>query len=222
MSDSDSKAEESKYDENPLSPPDEDSDDSGDGSTEDFPNKGDDESAQIPEVNMLWLSPPSFNLSPQGGSSGGEDNSVDAKAPYTERPISVDTESIRSGEETMLQSTKDAVSSYKKLQSSVAEATDISADDEGDNTFGVGLETGSQPGSKFAGGTPQPDVEMVSSQFDGKEFADVINPLQQQVLAGVGSLLETTGEFIAMINQAGQAMAQADRDSEFPEPPPRA
>lgn len=212
MSDKDSKAEESKYDEYPLPPPGDD-DSQGEDSAEDFPDEGKDLSDQVPDVNVLWLSPPSFNQDPGGGSSGGDDGGNDAPATTS---YSIDTGSVRSAEENMLQSSQDAINSYKQLQERVQ-----SAKKGGDDVFGENLKHTESPGSSFAGGTPQGNPQTTSSQFAGDEFAATMNPVQEKVLAEIGGLLETTGEYIAMINRAGQGFAQADRESQFPEPPPR-
>jgi hypothetical protein len=50
-------------------------------------------------------------------------------------------------------------------------------------------------------------------------FAEVINPAQEQLLKAVADTIELDGQFIAMLDRAGQSYAQTDRAAKFPEPP---
>ncbi|OON77027.1 hypothetical protein [Streptomyces tsukubensis] len=209
MGDTDSQAVDSKYDESPLQPPSDEESDSSDSDDVDIPDEVEDLSADVPNVGVMWESPPSWNLDPSGGdSSGSGDQSDDIP---DARRFKVDAVDVRAAEETMLSESRTAVSGYTQLQQKVAT--------EKGTVFGQGLKYWDAPGEGYSYGVPAPDPELMGSMFAGDDFAAVINPIQEQVLSEIGGLLETTGEFIAMINAAGQAYSQADRDSKFPEPP---
>lgn len=201
----DSQAEESKYDPDPLEAPDDDDDSSGD---DDFEHKGEDLSSGVPDVDVVWQGPPSWEIGPQGGGSGGGDSDDDDAEV---RHFSMDATSVRAAEENMLTESRSIVATYTQMKEKVAA--------EKGTVFGQGLKYWDQPGHSYAGGTPQADPTLMSSEFAGDDFAEVMNPIQEQVLAEIGGLLQTTGGFIAMINRTGQAYAQADRESKFPEPP---
>lgn len=205
---SDSKAEESKYDPSPLEEPSDD--DESSGSDEDFPDEGKDLSGGVPDVNVMWEGTPSFNIGPQGGSSGGGSNDDDDMVNV--RRFHMDATSVRAAEENMLTETRSVVSSYTQLKEKVAS--------EKGTVFGQGLTYWrEQVSSGYAQSMAPRDPELITSEFAGDDIAKVLNPIQEQVLAEIGGLLGTTGQFIAMINRTGQAYAQADRESKFPEPP---
>lgn len=201
-----SEAEKSKYDPNPLPPPSDD--DNGDDGTDDFPDKGKDLSDGIPEVSVAWSTPPSYNLDPPSDGDGDQKADIPATGPFK-----VDTSTVRTAESTILAKARTGVDSYTALRDKVRS--------QKDHIFGQGLQHSNDPGGSFAGGTPGANPTEDPSAFAGDDFAAIMNPLQEKVLAEIGSVLETTGEYVAAINKAGQMYAQADRTSKFPEPPPR-
>ncbi|MBO8190329.1 hypothetical protein ITI46_01155 [Streptomyces oryzae] len=198
----------SEYDEHPLEPPpdDEKEDAEGGDSADDFPDKDKDFSDSVPEVSVEWTEPPSFNNDPPkvGGGTGDGDTAIPpANAFY------ISLSSMRTAEESMLSDARTAVSKYEELRQNVAANKDT--------VFGQEL----QGGHSTVDGEGKMHAYTYDSQWaePAKEFASVINPIQQKVLAQIASVLQATGEYIATLNAVGQMYAKADRKSVFPDPP---
>lgn len=199
--------EDSKYDPDPLEPP---SDDDKDGGGDVyFPDKGEDFSGDIPAVSVNWKEPPSFNEDPpkRDGSDGG--NQI---IPPVE-PFRIDLGSLRVAEQNMLTYTSIASMFHTSLRYKLMFKGFIF----GQNATQSGATYA--PSSNYNGpvgvGTTDPSQWAEPAQ----EFASIINPLQEKALAQIGSILQSTGEYIATLNAVGQMYAKADRGSVFPDPP---
>lgn len=205
---------ESEYDEDPLDPPPEDGEE---------PEKTEEEKRQeeelrnsdkgellgdIPEAGMLRDKPDSYNEDPEQSGGGGEEE----EKPDPAEHIFVNLAALRGAETEMLESTRIAVNKYEEVRAKVLAQMDT--------VFGQQLEEVGKE-NKWAGPTPQDaGTEPNPFQEPGKEFASLMNPLQMKALANIGGLLGTVGRYLVLINTAGQSYGQADRSSNFPDPPP--
>ncbi|NSC22899.1 hypothetical protein FM076_17655 [Streptomyces albus subsp. chlorinus] len=205
----------SQYDSHPLQPPPDDDSKNSDEQAEANPDKGKDFSGEIPALDTAWDKLPSFNDKPpleEQSGGGGEKPTFSPDTNFTFK-----AGEVREAEQSMLNSTRTAVDGYEELRTKFLA--------EKDHVFGQGLrhiyDTGgpgaSGIGLNASGDTTQHHDE--PADFNGDEFGATMVPMMEKALAQVGSVLAATGEYIAMINIAGQMYSQADRDSRFPPPP---
>ncbi|MER7413359.1 MULTISPECIES: hypothetical protein [Streptomyces] len=195
----------SKYDEDPLPPPEE-----GDGEEpEPSADNGKDLSGLVPKDEVAWDEPPSFNKDPQDIEQSQSDGPPDAPDPGSASDLKIDLASVRTTEESMLTEARTAVAAYEELRSKVLS--------QQDTVFGQGATVkdlvydGPNPGKIVE--TPHPFAT------SGEKFADEMNPAMERALLQVGTALEKLGEYIALINHSGQVYAHTDRESRFPDPP---
>ncbi|MFB7504394.1 MULTISPECIES: hypothetical protein [Streptomyces] len=200
----------SQYDPNPIDP-----NAKGGDNTPD-PDSGKNLYYLVPDVHVRWSTPPSFNEAPPGQSSGASPTDVADSG-----PINFDAGGVRAVETTMLGRVSSAVDDYEALRTKSLNAAQQEA------FFGVGHKF-QDPGEHqhhdggFNGGVP---TENSGNQENNqiadmaKTFADQINPTMEKALWQIGNALETVGQYITMINTAGQTYAQVDRAARFPEPP---
>ncbi|MEV5151374.1 hypothetical protein AB0K81_05380 [Streptomyces werraensis] len=183
------------------------------------PDAGADFGHLVPAMSVGWETPPSFNLDPNTG-SGGETTAEVADS----GPIMFDAATVRATENTLLAQGRNVVNNYEALRAKVDAAvhSQFWAMAEPDPVISSGQYTGSQtPGS--TGWSPSieetndNDARIIAEI--GEEFARHINPAMQKALTLQSNSLELLGNFIAMINHAGQSYARVDRASRFPEPP---
>ncbi|GGM21428.1 hypothetical protein GCM10010129_77140 [Streptomyces fumigatiscleroticus] len=205
----------SKYDPHPLTP---DAASGGDSTPD--PDAGKDLSYLDPEVTVAWDAPPSFNLPPKqapDGGGGGQSNEVaDSGA------IRMDGPSVRAAESAMLGDLRALVADYQTLRSKVLglQVTDFGPPPPKDtnvpkpNWGGVGNSSGA-PSSPDE---HDPEGEQALSEF-AEEFFASIKPAMEKVLWQVANSLELSGQYLALVNKAGQGYAQIDRACRFPEPP---
>lgn len=199
----------SKYDDSPLDP-------NGQGDDQQ-PDLGNTDS---PELKVAWDTRPSFNDDPKdiieksGGEPGGEAAQLDVDK------IKIDLNSTRTQVESMLTTSRVLVQAYEDLKAKVL--------GDKDTIFGQQSMTGGfqdTPGRTYlAPGTYNPPAETHHSaaqwQEPAKKFAEGMNPVQEKALQSIGSTLELLGEYIALVNHSGQVYAYADKQSNFPPPPP--
>ncbi|WP_327365078.1 hypothetical protein [Streptomyces sp. NBC_01217] len=188
----------------------------GDG---DDPDAGKDLGNTVPTMSVGWDTPPSFNVDP-GGQTGGQSASdvVDSG------PIRFDAGTVRATENTLLAQSRNAVFNYEALRQKVDGA--VHGQFWGPAAPPPPISSGQYTGGQTPGGTgwsPSPQESDDNDQRTlaeiGEEFARHINPAMQKALAMQSNSLELLGNFIAMINNAGQSYARVDRASRFPEPP---
>ncbi|MFI6876253.1 hypothetical protein ACIBL6_22760 [Streptomyces sp. NPDC050400] len=207
----------SKYDPHPLT-----GDSTGDGgggdSTPD-PDAGKDLSYLMPSVTVAWDAPPSFNLPPKSDTPEGAPSSevVDTG------PLFVDAGSVRAAEETVLGLLRASAFDYQLLRiATMALRTD--------DFFGppqpkqpLAAMNANGPGNS-SGAAPMPDgqtdpegTEAVAEM--GRKFGETIKPAMEKALWQMANSLTLTGQYLAVVNRAGQMYAQVDRKATFPDPP---
>lgn len=202
---------ESQYDETPLAEPEE-----GEGEGETTEDNGRDLAHMVPETEVAWEDPPSFNDDPKDLSSGGGDDDQDENTDPS-ADFKIDLATLRTAETSMLTEANGAVTKYEEVRALVASVRGTvfgqGATSKGDGGSG---HTSGQAGFNPAAGrkTKNPFAEA------GEAFAAEMNPAQERALLQVASSLNTLGEYIARLNHSGQVYAQADRQSRFPDPPP--
>ncbi|MFI8850953.1 hypothetical protein [Streptomyces sp. 891-h] len=204
----------SQYDTDPLQPPsdDEESKDT-EGELSPTTRKAEDHSGDIPVLNTAWNKLPSYNDAPPMEKQEGKG---------TLPPIPPDSDfvfkagEVRESEQRMLSSTRTAVDGYEELRTKFLA--------EKDHVFGQGLRheydtMSAVPVSMGNGNGSERTHHNEPADFNGDEFGATMVPMMEKALAQIGSVLAATGEYIAMINIAGQMYSQADRESRFPQPP---
>ncbi|SEG91998.1 hypothetical protein SAMN05216223_1254 [Actinacidiphila yanglinensis] len=189
--------------------------------SDDDPDAGKDFYNLVPAMSVDWDTPPSFNLDPSGQSSGQASSDVADSG-----PISFDATTVRATENTLLAQSRNAVSNYEWLRGQVDHAAhgQFWGPAHTAQTISSGQDTASQtPNSTGGSPAPAPDWEDKEDQNTladiGDDFARHINPAMQKALALQSNALELLGDYIAMINSAGQSYAHIDKAAGFPEPP---
>ncbi|GAA1226445.1 hypothetical protein GCM10009665_16230 [Kitasatospora nipponensis] len=167
-----------------------------------------------PYLQVVWGDAPVItgDLGPQGQGGGGAHRSHPA--------FTVDLGSIRDCENGMLGQARESVAGYMQLKERVRSAIDA------DTVWGqhamklvehtsilnsYGTYTPARPDTLEADGPVQQSAEA---------YAKVMNPVMSEVLRQIADSIESVGQFVALLNRAGQQYAAADRSSFFPDPPP--
>lgn len=185
------------------------------------PDAGKDFYDLVPAMGVTWNTPPSFNLDPSSPAGGQTSSDVADSG-----PIHFEAATVRATENTLLAQSRNAVSDYEWLRGQVDHAThgQFWGPPHTAPTISSGQDSASitpNPG----GGSPAPapdsqDKDDQNTLADiGDEFARHINPAMQKALAMQSNALELLGDYIAMINAAGQSYAHVDKAAGFPEPP---
>lgn len=177
------------------------------------PDNGRDLSNMVPEVEVAWEDPPSFNTDPTDLSSdGGSEESDEVE---TSGDLRIDLASMRTAETSMLTEANGAVTKYEELRTLVASVKDTVFGQEATET----KESGGGYNSLSGYTSPEKTTsEHPFAEAAGK-FAAEMNPAQERALLQVGSALNKLGEYIALLNHSGQLYAETDRLSRFPAPP---
>ncbi|MFE7979548.1 hypothetical protein [Streptomyces shenzhenensis] len=206
----------SQYDETPLPEP-EMVDEDGDGAADPSEDNGKDLSYLVPDPEVVWDVPPSFNIDPRDLSGGG-DGPEPEKITEPSGDLRVDLGALRTAEKSMLTEARGAVDKYEEVRALVAAVKDT--------VFGQGATDKYERGgdnSNSMSYDPQ-QGKSVDNPFaeTGETFAAEMNPAMERALLEVGATIEKLGEYIALLNHSGQVYAEADRKSRFPAPPPKA
>lgn len=184
---------------------------------DDDPDAGKDFGNLVPTMTVGWDTPPSFNTDP-GGQANGQSSSDIADS----GPIGFDATTVRATENTLLTQGRNAVSGYESLRAKVDSAVHGQFWGPAHTAQPVSATPG-QGANSTGGYTPPPDQMDKDDQNTladiGDNFAQHINPAMQKALAAQSNALELLGNFIAMINGAGQSYAHVDRAARFPDPP---
>jgi len=127
--------------------------------------------------------------------------------------FNVDLGAVRSTEQTFLTATSDILNAYQTLSTAVQSAV------SSDSIFGQ-LDTTpptTSPNSK-AGSILGDGVQWDNLDSEGMNFASSVNPQMQQLLAQVSNVIESMGQFNALLNNAAQMYTDTDASSAFPAP----
>lgn len=197
----------SKYDTTPLPEP--------DPADKDKPSKDNGKNLDylVPATHVAWDVPPSFNLDAKDMSPGGGGGPQEVTEPSGD--LRVDLGAMRTAEKSMLTEARGAVAAYEDLRAKVAAAKGHvfgqGAQDPNDHSGYTSLSAGYDPQAGKSHANPFAE--------SGEKFAAEMNPAQDRALLQIGSTLERLGEYIALLNHAGQVYSESDRHSRFPEPP---
>ncbi|WP_329074605.1 hypothetical protein [Streptomyces niveus] len=207
----------SQYDETPLPEP-EMVDEDGDGVGDPSDDNGKDLSHLVPETEVAWDVPPSFNNDPQDMSGGGGDEPPPEEVAEPSGDLRADLGALRTAEKAMLVEARALVDKYEETRALVAAVKGT--------VFGQGATDAYERGgdnSNSMSYDPQ-EGKSVANPFaaTGEAFAAEMNPAMERALLKVGSTIEKLGEYIALLNHSGQIYAEADRKSRFPAPPGKA
>jgi hypothetical protein len=192
----------------------------GGGNGQPDPDAGKDFGYLVPNVQVAWSTPPSFNQDPPDvtppGGDGDKDNDVPACG-----PIQVNLGTLRTAEQSMLSASRIAVTDYEALRNKVMSVKDTVFGQTATVTEVTGGPDGVSGNSYNGAGAGVRQESTVASpvQEAAKKFSDSINPAQEKVLWQVANTIEIIGQYIAAVNRSGQAYGHADRESVFPEPP---
>ncbi|MEV6994322.1 hypothetical protein AB0N87_34895 [Streptomyces sp. NPDC093228] len=183
----------------------------------DDPDFGKDFGGLVPVMGVEWETPPSFNLYPTGGSGRGNPGT---DVPDS-GPISFDATAVRATENALLTQGRNAVGNYEALRRHVDSAVhgQFWGPKHAYTTPYVNPGVTPNPAGGWSpplDSTEKEDQEALA-RF-GEEFAGHINPAMQKALALQSNALELLGNYIAMINNAGQSYAHVDQASRFPDP----
>ncbi|MFF2852332.1 hypothetical protein ACFVT5_39370 [Streptomyces sp. NPDC058001] len=206
----------SQYDDTPLPEP-EMVDEDGDGVADPSEDNGKDLSHLVPDTEVAWDVPPSFNIDPTDLSGGG-DGPEPEEITEPSGDLRVDLGALRTAEKSMLTEARGAVDTYEEVRALVAAVKDT--------VFGQGAtDTYERGGDNSNSMSYDPQQgKSVDNPFaeTGETFAAEMNPAMERALLEVGSTIEKLGEYIALLNHSGQVYAEADRTSRFPAPPAKA
>ncbi|MGP4005639.1 hypothetical protein [Streptomyces sp. 4N124] len=203
----------SQYDQTPLPEP-EMVDEDGDEAADPSEDNGKDLSHLVPDPEVAWDVPPSFNIDPTDLSGGG-DGPPPEEIKEPSGDLRVDLGALRTAEKSMLTEARGAVDKYEEVRALVAAVKDT--------VFGQGATDRYERGgdnSNSMSYDPQ-EGESIANPFaaTGETFAAEMNPAMERALLEVGATIEKLGEYIALLNHSGQVYAEADRKSRFPAPP---
>ncbi|QFG21556.1 hypothetical protein [Actinomadura sp. WMMB 499] len=161
----------------------------------------------------VWETRPSFDDPPKD--IGEDAGSEPPEASPAAEAFSIDLDSVATQLEAMLSTSRNLVTQYETLRSSVLANQDTIfgqqsvEEDNGTFDFSTGMYWGPDDDEG------DPSVWQETAQ----QFAAQMNPAQQKALQHIGGVLERVGEYIALANHSGQVYAEADRNSKFPPPP---
>ncbi|MEU7044698.1 hypothetical protein AB0A77_27075 [Streptomyces varsoviensis] len=198
----------SKYDTTPLP--------EGDGDDKPSPDHDKHLDGLVPTDKVAWGTPPSFNNDPQDIPSDKGSEAPDKN--YTPSgDFKIDPSTLRTAETSMLTEAKGGVAKYEEVRKKVMA--------EKGYVFGQGAQTkvteGEMHTSLASGYNPKAGTHYERNPFadSAEKFGADMNPAMERALLQVGSTLEKLGEYIALLNHAGQVYGHTDRESRFPDPP---
>lgn len=174
------------------------------GAYTDGSNSGDDgkvyDSYPDPTLAMVFTQAPDLVPTPQltPPSSSGSAGTVDLSY-----EVDVQLADLRSTEQTCLTETSALVDAYNSLKGTVTSAVN-SATIFGQN---VGDPGGKDPRVADLGGDG-PTASQYNSE--GQDFATSMNSQMEQLLQQSGNAIELLGQFVSMLNVAGQMYAETD------------
>ncbi|PSM42998.1 hypothetical protein C6Y14_12545 [Streptomyces dioscori] len=203
----------SKYDPHPLTGDSQE----GDGSPD--PDAGKDLMYLMPSVTVAWDAPPSFNLPPKSDQPGGGASSEVADT----GPLFMDAGSVRAAESTMLGLLRTATFEYEMLRMATAAVRTDDFFGPAERPQPVAAINSGTPGNS-SGAAPLADGETDPEGTDavaemGRQFGETIKPAMEKALWQMANSLTLAGQYLAVVNRAGQMYAQVDRKATFPEPP---
>lgn len=158
-------------------------------------------------LSMAYATAPDLIPVPQSHGSGSG-----STVPLADQ-FSVDLGAVRSTEQEFLTATSNIINAYQSLSTTVQGAIGS------DSIFGQ-LDTTPptvSPNSKV-GEILGDGVQWDSLDAEGKSFAASVNPQMRQLLASVSNVIESMGQFSALLNNAAQMYADTDASAAFPPP----
>ena len=142
-------------------------------------------------LSMAYTTAPDLIPVPESPGSGSG-----STVPLADQ-FNVDLGAVRSTEQTFLTATSDILNAYQTLTSAVQNAI------HSDSIFG-----------QLDGDSAVRD----NLDPEGKSFAASVDPQMQQLLASVSDIVESMGQFNALLNNAAQMYTDTDASAAFPAP----
>jgi hypothetical protein len=172
--------------------------------------------AAVPDLAMVWGTAPPFTPSPSGGSASSNGSSAPVAG-----DLSIDLGSLRDGEDQMLGASSTVVDAYENLKQLF---------ESGKNTvFGQQAKDSTQTHQGSGGGyvnngtqtwqttTTNDPIQGAAQAFaDGQNGQPGMNDVQAYALQQVANAMALVGEFIALMNAAGDNYSQTDASSALP------
>ncbi len=170
----------------------------------------------LPDLQIVWTAAPNFI--PQAadlGAASGSGTGADAAA---HADLTIDLGSLREAEESILAASGPAVTQFEDTKALFLADKDWAYGQQSTREAAVDV------GFNNSGGTANlqlksvPDFIAPTAQAfaDGSDGKPGINEAQEQVLQSVGNVMAMVGEFLAAMNDAGEAYGIADVHSYFP------
>jgi len=170
-----------------------------------------------PYLQVIWGDAPAIT-----GNVGG--NAGAGGTPNEHPMFTVDLGSIREAENGILGQTRSAVANYMNLKNLVEQAIDGGSVWGQQATMTVEHPTSTAYEGVSEGGpgpsipdTIEPDTDI---QQVAQQYAAVMDPAMSEVLRQCADAIESVGQFVVLLDRAGQQYAYADKTSFFPDPPP--
>lgn len=167
-----------------------------------------------PTLTMYWTSAPDFT--PTAPAPGGGVNDGATVNPNEHQALSVQLGSLRGAENGMLAASSQIVDAYTALKNLFQADEDWVYGQQAEVTQMVNGGNQYDTWSEQTVGDPINQTAVKFANGDGTAADPGINAVQEYALQVIGNVMGTVGEFIAAINAAGAAYAQADSSSELP------
>ena len=165
-----------------------------------------------PTLTMYWTTAPDFT--PTSAPPGPNDGAV--VNPNEHQALSVQLGSVRSAENGMLGASSQIVDAYTNLKSLFEADKDWVYGQQAQVTQMVNGGGYYDTWSEVTVGDPINDTAVKFANGDGTPGNPGMNAVQEYALQVIGNVMGTVGEFIAAMNAAGAAYAQADASSMLP------
>ncbi|MGW7572109.1 hypothetical protein ACWGJV_38365 [Streptomyces tendae] len=181
---------------------------------------GKDLSYLVPNVSVSWDAPPSFNDDPKKGTGeGGGDQMTEV---LDSGPILFNASSVRAAEVSMLDRLRVATFGYERMRAHVLTLPDTlfgpPPPDKPVAAMNAGAPGNSSGASPMADGETDPEGTKMIHEL-GVQFSEAMKPAMEKALYQIANSLTLTGQYLALVNRAGQSYAYVDRNLHFPPPP---
>ena len=166
-----------------------------------------------PTLSMYWTSAPDFTPTASAGSGVNDGATVN---PSEHQALSVQLGSLRNAENGMLGASSQIVDAYTALKSLFQADADWVFGQQAQVTQMVNGGGQYDTWSEVTVGDPINQTAVEFANGNGTAADPGMNAVQEYALQVIGNMMGTVGEFIAAINAAGAAYAQADASSQLP------
>jgi hypothetical protein len=165
--------------------------------------------SSVPDLAMVWATAPSFTAAAADSSSNPPSVPVAAD-------LSIDLGSLLDGENAMLSASSVIVGAYESLKQQFESVKDTVFGQQAQDT--VQTETSATSGFTVWSTTTSPDpIQQPAQDFaNGQNGQPGMNDAQAFALQQIGNAMALVGEFIALMNSAGDNYATADSNSAVP------